>query len=119
MTGAAPVPVPPPIPRVTPIPSWILRAAADNDSACASVLVAMNSHPAMFERTILLTALPPAPPTPTTVIRGFSSCSSFGMLRLIILSPFTPLRLCSCPARPPPDLYGSGGGGLVCDHASL
>src|SRR5712692_6087672 len=51
----------------------------------------MNSHPTRFERIMLLTAFPPAPPTPTTVMRGLSSCSSFGMLRLIILSPSTPL----------------------------
>src|SRR5579885_2799803 len=122
MTGAAPVPVPPPMPavmntmfepciasrmssiassaaarptsgrepapspRVTPMPSWILRGAFDNCSACASVLQAMNSQPTRFERIMLLTALPPAPPTPTTVMRGFSSCSSFGTLRLIMIS---------------------------------
>src|SRR5579872_989821 len=51
----------------------------------------MNSHPTRFERIMLLTAFPPAPPTPTTVMRGFSSCSSLGMLRLIILEPSKPL----------------------------
>src|SRR6266851_4419839 len=50
----------------------------------------MNSHPTMFDRIMLLTAFPPAPPIPTTVMRGLSSCSSFGMLRLIIVSPSTP-----------------------------
>ena len=121
MTGAAPVPVPPPMPavmntmlepssacmisssassaamrpisgrepaprpRVTPTPSWMRRSASDCFIACASVLQTMNSQPLRPERIMLLTALPPAPPTPTTVMRGFSSCSSSGMLRLKVM----------------------------------
>jgi hypothetical protein len=127
MTGAAPVPVPPPMPavrntmfepftdsrisssassaaarptsgrapapspRVTPTPSWILRGAVDCCSACASVLQTTNSQPIRLDRIMLLTAFPPAPPIPITVMRGLSSCSSFGMLRLIIV---VPLRAC-------------------------
>ena len=135
MTGAAPVPVPPPMPavmntmfepciasrmsstassaaarptsgrapapspRVTPVPSWILRGAADSCSACASVLQTTNSQPIRFDRIMLLTALPPAPPTPMTVMRGFSSCSSLGMLRLIMISP---LHACAAVMMPRP-----------------
>src|SRR4029077_1744026 len=43
-----------------------------------------NSTPSSLEATMLLTALPPAPPTPSTVIRGRSSVSS-GALRLIAM----------------------------------
>src|ERR1700723_2237117 len=44
-----------------------------------------NSTPLRFERPMLLTAFPPAPPTPTTVMRGFNSCSSSGMLRFRLI----------------------------------
>src|SRR3546814_9651701 len=36
-------------------------------------------------RIMLLTALPPAPPTPTTVILGFSSRGRSGMDRLMVI----------------------------------
>ena len=110
MTGAAPVPVPPPMPAVTNtmcdagevIADFLdrllggraadlgLRAgaealgdlqahlddavgAATSVSACASVLATTKSTPARPDVIMLLTALPPAPPTPHTVMRGFSS----------------------------------------------
>src|ERR1700756_732045 len=96
---------PAPSPRVTPIPIWILRGALDCRSACASVLQTTNSQPIRFDRIMLLTAFPPAPPTPTTVMRGFISYSSLGMLRLIMRSPSTavPLTLPD-PVRAPPSL---------------
>src|ERR1700730_18958298 len=53
-------------------------------SACASVLATTNSTPSRPETIMLLTALPPAPPTPATIICGFSSRSS-GALRLIVI----------------------------------
>src|SRR5579883_388936 len=47
----------------------------------------MNSHPTRFERIMLLTALPPAPPTPITVSRGRSSSSSVGTFRFKVILP--------------------------------
>ena len=112
ITGAAPVPVPPPIPAVMksmfvpsslsiisclvssaedlPISGWepapnplvtwtpncIFESLKDLDRACASVLAATNSTPDNPDWIILLIALPPAPPTPNTVIFGLSSFSS-------------------------------------------
>ena len=103
-TGAAPVPVPPPIPQVTntisapfnawansswfssaafspisglaPAPSPLVSfspicmavEALQNWSACLSVLIPINSTPAIFSSIIRFTALFPAPPTPTTMI---------------------------------------------------
>jgi hypothetical protein len=87
---------------VTPVPSWILCGAADNCSACASVLHTTNSQPIRFDRIMLLTALPPAPPTPMTVMRGFSSCSSFGMLRLIMMLPLHACAAVMMPSLPCP-----------------
>ena len=112
ITGAAPVPVPPPIPAViksmlvpsnrsiisclvssaddlpisgwdpapSPLVTWtpscIFASLNDFDKACASVLAATNSTPDKPACIMLLIALPPAPPTPKTVILGFSSFSS-------------------------------------------
>ena len=109
MIGAAPVPVPPPMPAVmkhicaparwsticsidssaaaaptvgrapaprpsvTRSPIWMVALARLCISACASVLATTNSTPSRFLSIMLLTALPPAPPTPKTVMRGFSS----------------------------------------------
>ena len=117
ITGAAPVPVPPPMPAamntmcepsiaseicasassaaarptsgrapapspcVTPMPSWIRAPARFCPSACASVLATTNSTPPSSERIMLLTALPPAPPTPITVIRGLRSICPLGTER--------------------------------------
>src|SRR5579883_1853468 len=60
------------------------RSAFDIVSACASVLATTKSTPCKPAVIILLTALPPAPPTPNTVMRGFSSRMS-GMFRLIVM----------------------------------
>src|SRR5690606_5838315 len=66
ISGFAPAPSPP----VTMLPSWILVSHSEPSSACASVLQTRKSHPSRPEEIMLLTALPPAPPTPTTVIFG-------------------------------------------------
>src|SRR5580698_1295825 len=62
----------------------MMRSAFDEASACASVLATMKSTPARPETIMLLTALPPAPPTPHTMIRGFSSRNS-GAFKLIVI----------------------------------
>ena len=126
ITGAAPVPVPPPIPAVIKtmlqsansvitssmlssaaarpisgfepapkpwviaLPSWILRLANEWASAWPSVLATKKSTPSRSALIMLLTALQPAPPTPTTVIRGRSSCMVCGTVRLIVMM-FPPL----------------------------
>src|ERR1043165_9043575 len=56
-----------------------MRCAFDIVSACASVLATTKSTPCNPAVIMLLTALPPAPPTPKTVIRGFSSLMSGGV----------------------------------------
>src|SRR6187551_944385 len=58
-------------------------------SACASVLATMKSTPSISAWIMLATALPPAPPTPMTAIRGRSSSTEGGpMLMLIPCSPW-------------------------------
>src|SRR5262245_41816093 len=59
-------------------------SAFDEVSAWASVLATTNSQPWSPLAIMLLTAFPPAPPTPNTVIRGFSSRTS-GVLILIVM----------------------------------
>src|ERR1700743_451034 len=71
----------------------MMRSAREDVSACASVLATMKSTPDRPEPIILLTALPPAPPTPHTMMRGFNSLSS-GAFRLIDM-------LASLVGRPP------------------
>src|SRR5688500_13221110 len=119
-TGAAPVPVPPPMPAVmkamcapdrwslisssvssaaarpisgcepaprpcvTATPIWMRRSALVIESAWASVLATTKSTPCSPASIMLLTALQPAPPTPKTVILGFSSVMS-GIFRLILI----------------------------------
>src|SRR4051794_30867930 len=56
-----------------------MRSAFDMVSACASVLATTKSTPCSPAVIMLLTALPPAPPTPNTVILGFSSLMSGGV----------------------------------------
>src|SRR3954469_5080727 len=67
------------------MPSWTRRSASDWPSAWASVLATMNSTPSSAALIMLLTAFPPAPPTPMTVIRGLISDSFWGRLRLIVI----------------------------------
>jgi cell division protein FtsZ len=57
------------------MPSCTRRSASDWPSACASVLATMNSTPSSEALIMLLTAFPPAPPMPITVIRGLISDS--------------------------------------------
>ena len=45
-----------------------MRSALEEDSAWASVLATTNSTPCRPHSIMLLTALPPAPPTPNTVM---------------------------------------------------
>src|SRR6516164_4736619 len=71
----------------------MIRSAREEVSACASVLETMKSTPDRPDTIMLLTALPPAPPTPHTMIRGFNSLSS-GAFRLIDM-------LASSVGRPP------------------
>jgi len=52
---------------------------------CASVLAQTKSTPSNPCAIILLTAFPPAPPTPNTVMRGFTSWMS-GMARLMVMN---------------------------------
>jgi hypothetical protein len=62
-------------------------------SACASVLATMKSTPSISAAIMLAMALPPAPPTPITVIRGRSSSTLGGpMLMLMRVSPELELR---------------------------
>ena len=49
-------------------PMWIFTSASVIASDCASVLTAMNSTPERPASTMRLTALVPAPPTPTTLM---------------------------------------------------
>src|SRR5437763_1216865 len=121
ITGAAPVPVPPPMPAAMkhmcapsseaiisssvssaaarPIsgrepaprpcvilsPSWIRRSAREAFKACASVLATTKSTPWTSARIMLAMALPPAPPTPITLIRGRSSSTS-GRMKSMLMS---------------------------------
>ena len=68
---------PAPSPAVTFIPSCSFRGgvAVDIASACASVFATTNSHPVRLWAIMLLTAFEPAPPTPTTAIRGCRNVS--------------------------------------------
>ncbi len=130
MTGAAPVPVPPPMPAVmntmsapemaslmrvtsssaalrpfsgsapapkplvTAAPMPILTAALFELRACASVLIATNSTPSRPKLIIVLTALPPEPPHPTTLIRAwYSWVSSANSIEKLIVSSRIRLRL--------------------------
>jgi hypothetical protein len=53
----------------------MIRSARDEARACASVLQAMKSTPERPAAIMLLTTLPPAPPTPQTMMFGFNSFS--------------------------------------------
>src|SRR5579862_4774507 len=95
---------PAPRPSVTCTPICTMRSAFDMVSAWASVLATTKSTPCKPALIMLLTAFPPAPPTPNTVIRGLSSRMS-GMFRLIVMVASS--SLCRrfrrpAPAGPPP-----------------
>jgi hypothetical protein len=67
-------------------PSWIRRSADEVLSAWASVLATMKSTPWTSAPIMLATALPPAPPTPMTLIRGRSSSTS-GRMKSMLMGP--------------------------------
>src|SRR3954453_23628550 len=87
---------PGPRPSVTCRPIWMMRSAREDVSAWASVLATTKSTPTSPETIMLLTALPPAPPTPHTMMRGFSSRSS-GALISIVMSASLPLAPAGAP----------------------
>ena len=62
--GSAPAPRP----FVIVPPMWIFTSASHIDSACASVLTAMNSTPRTPASIMRLTAFTPPPPTPITLM---------------------------------------------------
>src|SRR5215813_2652841 len=76
--------------------------ARDMVSAWASVLATTKSTPWSPALIMLLTALPPAPPTPKTVIRGFNS----------LMSSFFVLTFTACLFS----LRGRGSPGSSCRH---
>ncbi len=73
--GSAPAPRP----LVSSSPMWIVLSASDIRSAWRSVFTAMNSTPRTPVSTMRLTALVPAPPTPTTLITARWSPEKFGI----------------------------------------
>src|SRR6266481_937430 len=81
----------------------MMRCAFDIVSACASVLATTKSTPCNPAVIMLLTALPPAPPTPNTVIRGFNSRMS-GTLRLMVMGASQITRALVRPGRRPREL---------------
>jgi hypothetical protein len=75
--------------------SWIRRSADEWLSAWASVLATTKSTPCTSAFIMLAMALPPAPPTPITLIRGRSSSTS-GRMKSMLMSlnlPQTPQRV--------------------------
>ena len=73
---------PAPRPFVSERPIWILVGAPLACSACASVFTATNSTPWMPLASMLLTALPPPPPTPITRIMAEVWASSSKLKRV-------------------------------------
>ena len=59
---------PAPRPRVNFGPNWIFVSAPIKFNACTSVFATINSTPETPSSIIRLTAFPPAPPTPITLI---------------------------------------------------
>src|SRR3954470_24918445 len=66
-------------------PSWIWFAALLRERTCASVLTAMNSTPCTPWSIMWFTALPPAPPTPITLMIG--PLTSLSTISNMLLSP--------------------------------
>src|SRR5688572_23357692 len=91
---------PAPKPWVTCVPICTMRWAFDMVSACASVLATTKSTPCNPAVIMLLTALPPAPPTPKTVIRGFSSLMSGGVRLSAMVASITTRALVRPGRRP-------------------
>src|SRR4051794_33139791 len=78
----------------------MMRSAFERVSACASVLATTKSQPTRPAVIMLFTAFPPAPPTPKTVILGFSSRMS-GSFRLMVMAGLLSerTRLAACVGR--------------------
>ena len=83
ISGRAPAPKP----RVSAFPIWTLRCAAEPLSAWASVLTAMKSTPSSSSSIMRFTALPPAPPTPTTFIRALRGPPSSNSNTILSIPP--------------------------------
>ena len=81
---------PAPSPSVRLTPSWMRSARPwRTASACMSVLATTNLTLPSPAAIMLLTTLPPAPPTPMTVICGFfilPCCSAMGVCSMGIRS---------------------------------
>src|SRR6188472_3671644 len=91
---------PAPRPCVTWVPICTMRCAFDMVSAWASVLATTKSTPCSPAVIMLLTALPPAPPTPKTVIRGFNSLMSGGVRLSAMVASLTTRALVRLGRRP-------------------
>src|SRR4029077_11397326 len=63
-------------PLVSSRPTSSLTSASLISSACASVLIAMNSTPLSHSSIMRLTALTPPPPIPTTLITARWFCGA-------------------------------------------
>src|SRR4051812_24030914 len=81
----------------------MMRGAFEIVSAGASVLATTKSTPCNPAVIMLLTALPPAPPTPKTVMRGLSSLMSGGV-RLSAMVCLSITRALIRPGRRPREL---------------
>src|SRR5712664_3503450 len=91
---------PAPSPCVSLLPSWTLTGAGELRSACMSVLATMNSTPVNCAAIMRLTALPPPPPRPMTLIFaacGVSSSSKSG--RRVRSRSIRPSSCARAPAR--------------------
>jgi len=82
-SGRAPAPSPP----VMSGPSWMRLSDEALLRACASVLATMKSTPSISALIMLAIALPPAPPTPMTMIFGRSSSMAGGPILMLITNP--------------------------------
>src|SRR5579863_5277755 len=87
-------------------PMGSLVGAALELSAWASVLTTMNSTPSRPKLIIVFTALPPEPPTPTTLMRA-SYCwdSSANSIEKLIDIPPVGDRYRGVPSREPNSLF--------------
>ena len=84
---------PAPNPWVILMPSCIFLFAVEFAKAWPSVLATTNSTPSRFDSIILFTALPPAPPTPITVILGVNSCILSGIAMLSIIVSYKKVKI--------------------------
>src|SRR5512139_1352836 len=95
MSGLAPAPSP----LVSRAPSWSLSGARFRESACESVLAAMNSTPCSPSSIMVLMALPPPPPTPNTLMTAWQRFSST-IVNILDLLSLLDMRASSFPPFP-------------------